>query len=91
MDKEPIRGVANIVEEPDRVVPPGPPHTYLGMARVFLTGAQALAESNSSVAIPLAFLGAQSAECALKAYLSRGDNDRRLKENPQLRHDLVAL
>jgi HEPN domain-containing protein len=60
------------------------------MARAFASGAQILGASNSGNAISLAFVSAQAAECALKAYLSRSGDDTRLKDR-RLRHDLVAL
>jgi hypothetical protein len=86
----PITGTADIMLQPAVVVSPGPPHTYLGMARAFLIGSQTLAASSIS-AISLSFLCAQAAECGLKAYLSRTGDDKRLTKNHNLRHDLVAL
>jgi hypothetical protein len=85
-----ITGRVNITLQPLRTVPAGPPHTYLGMARQFLEGAEVLATSMPGSAVSLAFLVAQATECALKAFLSRSGDDKRLK-NPQLRHDLIAL
>jgi hypothetical protein len=60
------------------------------MARQFLAGAKLLASSKPGNAISLTFLAAQATECALKAFLSRSGDDKRLK-NPQLRHDLISL
>src|SRR5690349_9220483 len=86
----PITASANIQLSPMVVAPAGPPHTYLGMARAFLSGAQTLAADPKASAISLAFLAAQATECALKAYLSKSGNDTRLKSR-LLRHDLLAL
>lgn len=89
MTLPPITGTANITESGDLVSPPGPPQTYLGMAREFLSGARVLAGGQGS-SISLAFVAAQATECGLKAYLARSGNDARVKSHP-LRHDLGAL
>ena len=90
MTQPPITGSANITLAALQIVPAGPPHTYLGMAREFLRGAQVLAPLVPGSAVSLAFLCAQTTECCLKAFLSRNGDDKRLM-NPNLRHDLVAL
>jgi hypothetical protein len=87
----PITGTAQILDGQDFVRPPGPPHTYIGMARSFFVGAEVLGQENPSTAISLAFVAAQAAECALKAFLSRTGDDQPLKEKHRLRHDLAAL
>jgi hypothetical protein len=88
-----IVGTAHISEGPDRVLPAGPPHTYFGMAQSFLVGSQALGTEGPRTAVALAFLSAQTAECALKAFLSRSGDQGRLKDltRKPLRHNLVAL
>lgn len=86
----PIVGTINIVQAPNVIGGSSPPHTYLGMSRQMLHGVRPLADAGSEASIPLAFVVAQAAECALKAYLSRTGDDKRLKA-PALRHDLKAL
>jgi hypothetical protein len=90
-DLPPIVGTANIVEGNDFVLPPCPPLTYLGMARLLLNGVQPLATSGASCSVALAFIAGQVLECALKAYLSRDGGDKRLKGDPDIRHNLEAL
>jgi hypothetical protein len=85
-----VTGSANIVAAPATIAPAGPPHTYLGMARLLLQGARPLCAPEPPCTVPLAFLSAQVAECALKASLSRTGDDRRLKDKA-LRHNLEAL
>jgi len=85
-----VTGTANIVAGPATIAPAAPPHTYLGMARLLLQGIRPLCAPNPPCTLPLAFLCAQVAECALKASLSRSGDDRRLKEKA-LRHNLDAL
>jgi hypothetical protein len=85
-----IVGTAHIVEGNDFVSPPGPPHTYLGMARALSHGIQPLATAEASSSISLAFIAGQVLECALKAYLSRGGDVKRFKD-PALMHNLEAL
>lgn len=76
---------------PMTMLPALPPHTYMGMARIFLKGAADLSSLGTSNALPVSFLVAQATECALKAYLSREGDDTRLKNDPNLRHNLEAL
>jgi hypothetical protein len=83
-------GIGNVTVGKVTVAPPGPPHTYLGMARQLLHGVPPLASAGVQTSIALAFVAAQVAECLLKAYLSRGGDDKRLK-NPPLQHNLAAL
>jgi hypothetical protein len=85
-----IVGTAHIVEGNDFVSPPGPPQTYLGMARALSNGIQPLATAGASSSIALAFLAGQVLECALKAYLSRGGDVKRFK-GPALMHNLEGL
>jgi hypothetical protein len=87
---EHISGSANIVAGPATIAPAGPPHTYLGMARLFLQGVRPLATTVPPCTVALAFLSTQVAECALKASLSRTGDDKRLKSH-DLRHNLAAL
>jgi hypothetical protein len=86
----PITGTMHAVQGNDFIAPAGPPHTYLGMARALLHGILPLATAGPNSSIALAFVAGQVAECALKAYLSRGGDDKRLKD-PTLRHNLAAL
>jgi hypothetical protein len=86
----PIIGTANIVLEDVVVLPAGPPHTYLGMARTLFNGVPPLAAAGANSSVALAFVAAQVTECALKAYLSRTGDDRRLKDR-SLRHNLEVL
>jgi hypothetical protein len=90
MNNPPAVVSGSITLENVSILPPGPPHTYLGMARHFLIGAQALGKSDSATAIALAFVSAQATECALKAFLSRTGDDSRLRHR-SVRHDLAAL
>jgi len=85
----PIVGTANIILAGDFVAPAAPPHTYLGSARALLNGVRVLAKAQDSP-VALAMLAAQVAECSLKAYLSRGGNDKRLRDQA-LRHNLQDL
>lgn len=73
------------------VVPAGPPHTYLGVARALLAGVEPLVNASPAASIPLALVSAQLVECALKAYLSRSGDDKRLRGNPDVRHNLIEL
>src|SRR4051794_37534800 len=70
--------------------PPGPPHTYLGVAESILPGIQAIASQSRPPAIAGSLLAAHMVECLLKAYLSRSGNDDRLKAKG-LRHNITAL
>lgn len=86
---EPVHGSANVTLPMIQVVPPGPPHTYPGIAHSLARGVEPLfAAQNCEV--PLTFLCGQVAECSLKAILSRNGDDKRLK-SPSLQHKLVAL
>ena len=88
-DKPNIATVSAILP-PLRVLPAGPPHTYLGIAGAMLEGVRVLATSPNPPALPLALLAAHVLECALKAYLSRDGNDDRLRR-ADIRHNLDAL
>lgn len=85
-----IVGIGHSVQNKNSVLPPGPPHTYLGMARLLFNGTIPLAAAGPDAATALTFVAGQVAECALKAYLSRHGNDKHLKTR-ELRHNLVAL
>ncbi|MGH7930762.1 MAG: hypothetical protein ACREQV_23570, partial [Candidatus Binatia bacterium] len=71
------------------VAPPGPPHTYFGVAQQLLPAVTTLANAPAS-AWALALLCAHMLECLLKAYLSRGGSDTHLKQQ-QIRHNLDRL
>ncbi len=60
------------------------------MAELLLNGVDPLVAAGAECAVPLAFVCAQVAECALKASLSKNGDDRRLREK-NLRHNLMAL
>ena len=85
-----VTGAANITAGSASIAPAGPPHTYLGMARLLLQGVRPLCAVEPPRTVPLAFIAAQVAECALKASLSRSRDDKRLKEK-SIRHNLEAL
>lgn len=85
-----ITGTLNITLEPFTIAPAAPPHTYFGVARSMLPGAQILAASTPPPAMPLTLICAHTLECALKAFLSRSGDDARLK-GPKLRHNLEEL
>lgn len=73
------------------ISPAGPPFTYLGVASALSSAVNALAESPAKTkALGISLMAAHCLECTLKAFLSRGGCDKRLKESP-LRHDLMAL
>lgn len=74
-----------------RMVPAGPPHTYQGIAYAMLPGVSILAAASPLPALPLAMVSAHVLECTLKAYLSRSGDDKRLKDDVQVRHSLNAL
>ena len=85
-----IIGSINITLDDARVLPAGPPHTYLGVAEQLLNGVDPLVAAGGPCAVPLAFVGGQVAECALKASLSNNGDDTRLR-NTDLRHILAEL
>ncbi len=72
------------------IASPGPPHTYLGVARSMLPGALLLAQSPNTSPMALALVSSHVVECSLKAYLSRDGSDSILRK-PQIRHNLVGL
>ncbi len=86
----PIVGTINAVQGKAFVAPAEPPNTYLGMARALHAGIEPLASAGKAAAVPLAFVAAQVAECALKAYLSRSGKDELLRK-PPLNHNLELL
>ncbi len=87
---ETITCTANIKSGPDIMARPGPPHTYFGVARGMLPGAQILEANTLPPAMPLSLICAHTLECLLKAFLSRNGNDKRLKAQ-ELRHNLEKL
>jgi hypothetical protein len=87
---KPITGTLNITLGPVTMALAAPPHTYFGVARSMLPGAQILAASTPPPAMPLSLICAHTLECALKAFLSRSGDDARLKD-PKLRHNLEEL
>lgn len=87
---EPITGSAPVTLPPIQVVPPGPPHTYLGIAYSMLPGVRVLAAAVPLPALPLAMVSAHVLECTLKAYLSRSGDDARVKHR-KVRHNLNVL
>jgi len=90
MNLPPIIGTSNVTLQDVRIAPAGPPHTYLGMAQLLLNAVDPLVAAGGSCAVPLAFVSAQVAECALKSALSKDGDDRRLRDKA-LRHNLKAL
>lgn len=68
-----------------------PPHTYFGVARDLLPGIRRLLEPEPVSVFAIAMLLAHALECLLKAFLSRTGSDKRLVDDPKLRHNLVAL
>lgn len=87
---KPITGTLDVTLASDTMAPAEPPHTYFGIARSMLPGAQLLAASTPPPAIPLTLICAHALECTLKAFLSRGRDDARLKDR-KLRHNLEEL
>lgn len=87
---KPVTGTAEIALAPVRVLPAGPPHTYIGIASGLLPGIRILANAASPPALPLTMLCAHMLECVLKAYVSRSGDDSRVKQ-ADVRHSLNAL
>ena len=73
-----------------RLLPPAPPHTYLGVAHSLILGVRALADTSPTPSRALAFLSSHVLECTLKAYLSRDGSDSAVKAN-DIRHNLSGL
>ncbi len=90
MTHPPITGTGAITAQCSSIALAAPPHIYLGMSRQLANAIRPLISSGPSCAVALAFVCAQTLECALKAYLSRSGNDSRLKQAP-LRHNLEQL
>lgn len=88
--KEPIIGQAAICEVADVSSVPGPPDTYLGVARVLLPDVSILAKAVPPSGIGLPMLCSHALECTLKAYLSRAGNDARVR-TPEVRHNIAKL
>lgn len=87
---KPIIGTASIINQPDRVVPPAPPHTFFGVAQNLMPGLRVLAAASPPPSLTLSLVAAHVLECLLKAYLSRDGSDAELL-NRKVRHDLKAL
>ena len=87
---KPLTGTLSITLPPLRILPAGPPHTYLGIAYAMLPGVGILAAASPLPALPLAMVSAHVLECILKAYLSRSGDDRQVKQR-DVRHNLNAL
>ena len=87
---EPIIAVGSMTLPPLRILPAGPPHTYLGIAYAMLPGVRVLAGATPLPALPLAMLSSHILECGLKAYLSRSGDDSRVKQQ-RIRHNLNEL
>jgi hypothetical protein len=85
-----ITGEMHVVLDGVGMAPPGPPWSYLGVARALTPAVRVLADSPAGQGIPVALLAGHAAECALKAYLSRGGDDAALMRDP-IRHDLMGL
>ena len=85
-----ITGTVSIMEDPDTIAPPGPPHTYFGVAQSMMPGVKILAEVSPTPALALSIVAAHVLECLLKAYLSRDGSDAAVKK-PRVRHNLNAL
>lgn len=90
MTMPPITGTASIAEEDDVVAPPGPPHTYFGVAQSMMPGVTILAAASPSPPLALCHIAAHVLECLLKAYLSKDGSDAEVR-NPKVHHDLDAL
>ena len=90
MKDQPNSAIASLTLPSLRILPPEPPHTYVGIAHAMLEGVKALAEAENPPALALALLAAHTLECTLKAYLSRSGDDNRLKVRA-VRHNLNAL
>ena len=72
------------------LAPPRPPDTYLGVAYAMIGGVRGLAAANPCSSMALALVSSHVLECALKAYLSRDGDDRRVRK-ADVRHNLVRL
>lgn len=73
-----------------RLLPPAPPHTYLGVAYSLINGVRVLADASPTTSRALALVSAHVLECTLKAYISRDGSDSVIKAS-DLRHNLVGL
>jgi hypothetical protein len=86
----PIAGSVNVTLGDVTVAPPGPPHSYLGVAENLMAGVRVLAAADPPPAVALAFLAAHVLECALKAFLSRDGTETKTK-NRDTWHNPGAL
>lgn len=87
---KPITGDVSVTAPMIRMLPAGPPHTYVAVAYGLLHGVKALAATDPMPAMALALLCAHSLECALKAYLTRDGDDRHVRD-AKIRHNLNGL
>ncbi len=87
---KPIVGRLSVTNQPDIVVPAGPPQTYFGVAQNLMPGVRVLAAETQPPIYALALLAAHALECILKVYLSRDGSDAEFKK-PDVYHDLKAL
>lgn len=87
----PITGHLAVTTGEAKVAPPGPPHTFVGVAESLLPGMRVLMTSAEPTELPLAMLCAHALECILKAYLTRNGDDPRLEKDSDLRHSIKKL
>lgn len=75
-----------------RIAKPGPPDTYIGVAKLLMPGIRTLATHGDLPAqtLPLAMLCAHALECGLKAFLSRNGDDTHLRKR-NIRHNIAKL
>lgn len=74
----------------DTFLPMKVSQSYLAMARSHIEGVNVMAAANPTPSVSLALVAGFVAENALKAYLYRSGDDKRLK-NPAVWHDLMKL
>lgn len=86
-----ITASASITIDPVRLLPPAPPHTYLGIAHSMINGVRILANASPTSGPALALVAGHVLECTLKAYLSREGDDSAVKNDRAVRHDVAKL
>jgi hypothetical protein len=91
MTIKPVVGTLAVTLQDCYVLPPGPPHTYFGVAESFLPAVELLASSGAPVALPLSLLAAHTLECLLKAHISKALGSDKSLMAKGIRHNLVAL
>jgi hypothetical protein len=87
---DPITGTVSITLESAKIMPAGPPYTYLGVAENLMPGVKVLAAATPVPGLALPFVCAHVLECVLKAYLSRYVPEKALRDR-KLCHNLNAL